>query len=81
MRQADRARQLHRRRRRTWTGQTGLAGAFTIPGWAQDGGREAMLKRFADPAQRARIVKEAEEAMTARFGGPAGVYLPSMSRS
>ena len=60
-------------------GQTGLV-AFTIPGWAQDGGREAMLKRFADPAQRARIVKEAEAAMTARFGGPAGVYLPSMKQ-
>ena len=60
-------------------GQTGLV-AFTIPGWAQDGGREAMLKRFADPALRARIVKEAEAAMTARFGGPAGVYLPSMKQ-
>ena len=60
-------------------GQTGLV-AFTIPGWAQDGGREAMLKRFADPAQRARIVKEAEAAMTARFGGPSGVYLPSLKQ-
>ena len=60
-------------------GQTGLV-AFTIPGWAQDGGREAMLKRFADPAQRARIVKEAETAMTARFGGPSGIYLPSLKR-
>ncbi len=60
-------------------GQTGLV-AFTIPGWAQDGGREAMLKRFADPAQRARIVKEAETAMAARFGGPSGVYLPSLKR-
>ena len=35
-----------------------------------------MLKRFADPAMRARIIKEAEEAMAARFGGPQGVYLP-----
>ena len=35
-----------------------------------------MLKRFADPAMRARIIKEAEEAMTARFGGPQSVYLP-----
>ena len=60
-------------------GQTGLV-AFTIPGWAQDGGREAMLKRFAEPAQRARIVKEAETAMAARFGGPSGVYLPSLKR-
>jgi N-acyl-D-amino-acid deacylase len=57
-------------------GQTGLV-ALIIPGWAQDGGREAMLKRFADPALRARIVREAEAAMTARFGGAAGVYLPA----
>jgi len=57
-------------------GQTGLV-SLIIPGWAQDGGREAMLKRFADPALRARIVREAEEAMNARFGGAAGVYLPA----
>jgi N-acyl-D-amino-acid deacylase len=60
-------------------GQTGLV-AFTIPGWAQDGGREAMLTRFADPALRARIVKEAEAAMNARFGGPASVFLPAMKQ-
>jgi hypothetical protein len=30
-------------------GQTGLA-ALIIPAWAQDGGREVMLKRFADHA-------------------------------
>ncbi|HEX7137476.1 MAG TPA: amidohydrolase family protein, partial [Vicinamibacterales bacterium] len=57
-------------------GQTGLA-ALIIPGWAQDGGRDAMLKRFADPPLRARIVKEAEEAMNARFGGASGVFLPA----
>ena len=55
-------------------GQTGLV-ALIIPGWAQDGGRDAMLERFRDPALRARIVREAEEAMDARFGGAAGVYL------
>ena len=60
-------------------GQTGLV-AFTVPGWAQDGGREAMLKRFADPALRARIVSEAETAMQARFGGPSGVYLPELKQ-
>jgi N-acyl-D-aspartate/D-glutamate deacylase len=54
-------------------GQSGLA-ALLIPGWALDGGREAMLKRFANPEERARIVKDAEEAMEARFGGPQGVY-------
>ena len=36
------------------TGQTNLV-ALIIPGWAQDGGREAMLRRFADPELRARI--------------------------
>jgi N-acyl-D-amino-acid deacylase len=56
-------------------GQSGL-GALIIPAWAQEGGREALLKRFADSEQRARIVKESEEAMKARFGGPEGVYLP-----
>lgn len=54
-------------------GQSGLA-ALIIPGWALDGGRDAMLKRFADPADRARIIKDAEEAIRARFGGPQGVY-------
>ena len=56
-------------------GQTGV-GALIIPAWAVDGGRPEMLKRFADPALRARIVKEAEDAMTARFGGPQSIYLP-----
>lgn len=56
-------------------GQSGL-GSLIIPGWAQEGGREAMLKRFADPETRSRIIKESEEAMRARFGGPQGVYLP-----
>lgn len=56
-------------------GQSGL-GALIIPGWAVEGGRPEMLKRFADPAMRAKIIAEAEQAMTARFGGPQGVYLP-----
>ena len=60
-------------------GQTGLV-AFTIPGWAQDGGREAMLKRFADPVLRARIGAEAEAAMTARFGGAGSVFLPALKQ-
>ena len=60
-------------------GQTSL-GALLIPAWAQDGGRDEMLKRFRDPSQRARIVAETEAAMTARFGGPAGVFLPATRR-
>jgi N-acyl-D-amino-acid deacylase len=60
-------------------GQTTLA-ALIIPAWAQDGGRDEMLKRFKDPALRARIVKEAEQAMDARFGGPTGIALPATQR-
>jgi N-acyl-D-amino-acid deacylase len=56
-------------------GQTGL-GALTVPAWAQDGGRPEMLKRFKDPALRARIAREIEEALNARFNGAEGVYLP-----
>jgi N-acyl-D-amino-acid deacylase len=60
-------------------GQTSL-GALMIPAWAQDGGRDRMLERFKDPAQRARIVAETERAMKARFGGPEGVFLPANKR-
>jgi len=56
-------------------GQSGL-GALIIPGWAVEGGRAEFMKRIADPVTRAKIVQEAEQAMTARFGGPQGVYLP-----
>ena len=56
-------------------GQSGL-GSLIIPGWAQDGGRPEMLKRFADPKTRAQIIDEAERAMNARFGGAPGIYLP-----
>ena len=60
-------------------GQTSLD-ALIVPAWAQEGGRVEMLKRFADPGQRARIVAESEEAMNARFGGAEGVYLPATGR-
>jgi N-acyl-D-amino-acid deacylase len=56
-------------------GQTGV-GSLTLPGWAVEGGRPEMLKRFADPAVRGRIIKETEEAIAARFGGPESIYLP-----
>jgi len=57
-------------------GQTRLH-ALLIPGWAQDGGRAAMIARFADPALRARIVAETEQTLTGRLGGPDAVYLPA----
>jgi N-acyl-D-aspartate/D-glutamate deacylase len=60
-------------------GQSGL-GALIIPGWAQEGGRDAMLRRFSDPETRTRIVTEAEQAMKARFGGPEGVYVTTLQR-
>jgi N-acyl-D-aspartate/D-glutamate deacylase len=60
-------------------GQTGLQ-SLIIPSWAQAGGRDAMLARFADPDLRARIVEEANEAMQLRFGGPEGVYLIQSQR-
>jgi N-acyl-D-aspartate/D-glutamate deacylase len=56
-------------------GQSGL-GALIIPAWAVEGGRDAMLKRFADPTLRSKIITEAEQAMKARFGGADGIYLP-----
>jgi N-acyl-D-aspartate/D-glutamate deacylase len=56
------------------SGQTMLA-ALIIPGWAQDGGVSAMRERFRDPALRARIIAEANEAIAARFTGAAGILL------
>jgi len=43
------------------------------------GGRPAgddQIKRFQNPEMRARIAKEIEDALDARFGGAKGVYLP-----
>ena len=59
---------------------TGLSAAL-MPRWAQDGGRDAMLARFDDPAQMARIRQEMAENLRRRGGpssllitrGPAGV--------
>jgi N-acyl-D-aspartate/D-glutamate deacylase len=55
-------------------GQSGL-GSLLIPAWALEGGRDAMLLRFKDPVQRARISHETELTMQARFGGERGVYV------
>jgi len=55
-------------------GQTALAALF-IPGWAQEGGRDAFLQRLRDSSVRARVVRETEEALVARVGGPSNVYV------
>ena len=52
---------------------TGLSAAL-MPRWAQDGGREAMLARFDDAAQLARIRTEMAENMRRR-GGPASLLI------
>src|SRR5262249_48935278 len=57
-------------------GQTFL-GNLLIPAWAQEGGRGEMLRRFADPALRARIVTETDQTLQARFRGAAAIYLPA----
>jgi N-acyl-D-amino-acid deacylase len=56
-------------------GQTSLM-ALIIPSWAQAGTRDQVLSRFGDPALRGRIIREANEALDLRFGGPSGVFLP-----
>lgn len=55
-------------------GQTMLA-SLIIPGWAQEGGIDAMRERFREPALRARIITDADEAIAARFSGPAEILL------
>jgi N-acyl-D-amino-acid deacylase len=58
----------------------GRLGALLIPRWAQQGGRGEMLRRFADPPVRARIVTETEQALTTIFTGPENIYLSSSRR-
>ncbi|MFN7976945.1 MAG: amidohydrolase family protein [Vicinamibacterales bacterium] len=60
-------------------GGTGLEA--TIPTWAQEGGRAALIQRLADPAIRARLKKEIETGlpgwsnMVEAAGGWGGVVL------
>lgn len=56
---------------------TGLA--FYVPQWAKDGGVDAMLARFADPAQRARIDKEVSDFVVADVGVPENIAFPSLA--
>jgi N-acyl-D-aspartate/D-glutamate deacylase len=60
-------------------GMTGL-GALIIPAWAVDGGPGEMRKRFADPPQRERIVREADAAIKARFNGHDDILVLSSRR-
>ncbi|WBX83533.1 N-acyl-D-amino-acid deacylase family protein [Sphingosinicella microcystinivorans] len=60
-------------------GQTMLQ-AFLVPGWAADGGRDAMLARFRDPKLRPQLVEAAEYAMETRLGGAEGIALPDLGK-
>lgn len=53
---------------------------LTIPSWAQEGGRDAMLKRFKDPALRAKIIAETNEQIDIRWMGPKGVYIVDIEK-
>jgi N-acyl-D-amino-acid deacylase len=61
------------------SGQTRL-GNLIVPAWVQDGGRQAMLERFADPHQRLGIAREIEQTIAGRLGDVAGIYLPETRR-
>jgi N-acyl-D-aspartate/D-glutamate deacylase len=52
---------------------TSLAAAL-VPRWAQDGGREALLRRFDDPPLAARLEAEMADNMRRR-GGPASLLI------
>ncbi|MBL8954835.1 MAG: D-aminoacylase [Myxococcaceae bacterium] len=49
----------------------------SVPEWAQAGGVDAMIARFKDPAQRARIVKELTETGALARETPEGILLVS----
>lgn len=54
---------------------TGLSAAL-MPRWAQDGGRDAMLKRFDDAATMAKMRPEIADNLRRR-GGPASLLITS----
>jgi N-acyl-D-amino-acid deacylase len=47
--------------------------ALLIPAWAQEGGRAGLVHRLRDPTARARIARETEAALVARWSTPANV--------
>lgn len=53
---------------------------LTIPSWAQEGGRDAMLARFKDPALRAKIIADTNEQVDVRWMGPKGVYIVDIEK-
>lgn len=62
-----------------------LAGAnnvrsLLLPGWALQGGEDALYERFKTPELRARIAGDIDRVMQLRFGGPSGVRIASLQK-
>lgn len=57
-----------------WEASGSGLSASLLPRWAVDGGREAMLKRFADPVQLTKIKAEMRDNLRRR-GGPQSLLL------
>lgn len=63
-----------------WSASGTRLSAALIPRWAQDGGRMAMLGRFADEAALTRMLPEIADNLRRR-GGPAAILITSGPRS
>lgn len=59
-----------------WAASSTALSALIMPRWAQDGGRQAMLKRFDEPETLARIRTEMRENLRRRRG-PEAVLITS----
>ncbi|MCA1662342.1 MAG: amidohydrolase family protein [Novosphingobium sp.] len=57
-----------------WSASATTLAAALVPGWAQDGGSAALLRRFDDPALRERLGAEMAENLRKR-GGPGSLLL------
>ncbi|HEX9933287.1 MAG TPA: amidohydrolase family protein [Allosphingosinicella sp.] len=57
-----------------WSASGTSLGAALVPRWAQDGGREALLRRFDDPAVAARLHTDMADNLRRR-GGPASLLI------
>jgi N-acyl-D-amino-acid deacylase len=58
---------------------TGLSA--TLPDWANEGGKEAILKRLADPAARRRMAADMLGGRTPRAGGWDAVFISSSPKN
>jgi N-acyl-D-amino-acid deacylase len=58
---------------------TGLSA--TLPDWANEGGKEAILKRLVDPESRRRMTADMQGGRTPRAGGWDLVYISSAPRN